>query len=52
MTPLGKSRLLHVEQTSQKIDEMALSGFSDKDREAFFHMLDLVYRNLKKEDLF
>lgn len=52
MTPLGRSRLLHVEQTFQKIDEMALSGFSDKDREAFFHMLDLVYRNLKKEDLF
>ena len=52
MTPLGRSRLLHVEQTFQKIDEMALSGFSDKDRKAFFHMLDLVYRNLKKEDLF
>ena len=52
MTPLGRSRLLHVEQTFGKIDEIALSGFSAKDREAFFHMLDFVYHNLKKEDLF
>jgi DNA-binding MarR family transcriptional regulator len=52
MTPLGRSRLLHVEQTFGKIDEIALSGFSAKDREAFFHMLDLVYRNLKRRIYF
>lgn len=52
MTALGRLRLQNVEQTFHKIDEMALSGFSDKDRKAFFHMLDLVYNNLKKEDLF
>lgn len=36
------------------LDSASVTGILRRmeDREAFFHMLDLVYRNLKKEDLF
>jgi DNA-binding MarR family transcriptional regulator len=54
LTDLGRKKAVEVEKAFAQLEEIALDGFSEEEKEAFFTFLEDVNKNLKqaKEDFY